>query len=193
MSITRGDLQKDLRCILEPYLRKIANATGDMTTLEEILQKLCDLLDLLSPLGDKELTYACIPSEDCRPVIVSVCYEGTTIVDISAQYLDNTPFTGDPSLIDFSCETCREQVDCQPDLCYGTGAALPTCSGHTLDIIKPECCAIAVTIDGNTVPLGVGKAAICFNFDCPVTLDAIAVTSGDCTLDEVEAYITKKR
>jgi len=81
----------------------------------------------------------------------------------------------------------------QPQICEAFGDDLSTlCAGHNFSITKPACCKIKVTTSVGT--FHVLENIQFYNssdFKCPITITAIEIISGSCSLDKVHIISNK--
>ncbi len=86
-----------------------------------------------------------------------------------------------------ACPVIREVVVCLPTISSAFGNDLASLSpGHSVAVMKPTCCAIAVTTSAGVfmVPKGVGAYSTT-DFNCPITVDSVSIVSGTCDVADV--------
>jgi hypothetical protein len=86
-----------------------------------------------------------------------------------------------------ACPVIREVVVCLPTISSAFGNDLTSLSpGNSVSIQKDACCVVKVTTSAGSFIVRKGMTAYSTtDFNCPVTVDAVEIVSGNCTAADV--------
>lgn len=117
----------------------------------------------------------------------------STVISRTTEYSSDGATWNTTAPSSFTVGACDIDPACNPSITEAFGDDLSTlAAGHNFSITKPSCCKIKVTTSvGSFHVLDNIQFYNTSDFGCPVTISAIEVVSGNCTLDKVHIISNK--
>jgi hypothetical protein len=184
----------------EPYVNPVNPVEIVSSCTDPVYVQICNTTDPEIELEFTDAIPICVDNGDgtfstwyTREMITWNELTSTIVTRITEYSKDGVTWTTTAPNKPFTLGACDIDPQCSPLICEAFGNDLSTlCAGHNFSITKPSCCKIKVTTDiGSFTLVGGIQHYSTSDFQCPVTITAIEILGGGCTLDQIHIISNK--